>query len=150
MDSDTKPLLYAMINTEFKKGMQTFFSNYVIELLAELYDNTKVSYDFEQRLKADSVDNQEMLKAKAFATKVLLQDKIKKMLCKIIDSLIERQEFCVEKFLKKYTYLHCAKDKAEITYYHDRASVYFLEELRKTKETIKSGEYRTFWRNIGL
>jgi hypothetical protein len=150
MDSDTKPLLNAMINTEFKKGIETFFSNYVIELLAELYDNTKVSYDFEERLKADSLDTKEVLKAKAFATKVLLQDKIKTMLCKTLDLLKERQEFCVEEFLKRNTYLHCAKDRAEITYYHDRASVYFLEELQKAKQTIMSGEYRTFWRNIGL
>ena len=150
MDSDTKPLLDAMINTEFKKGMKTFFSNYVIELLAELYDNTKVSYDFEQRLKADSLDTHEMLKAKAFATKILLQDKTKNMLCKTLDLLKERQEFCVEAFLKKHSYLHCAKDTAEITYYHGRASMYFLEELEKAKKTIMSGEYRRFWRNIGL
>lgn len=156
MDADTKPIMDAMANTEFPKGMKRFFAGYVIELLAELYSDTALEFaPPDSKLLnignySDSTDKREMMKAQVFARKVLGHEKIKNILCQTLDMLKRRQDEIAKLFLEKTSILSCSRDSAEITFFHDKACICFLAELEKAKQLIRAGNYRKFWDTLGM
>jgi len=155
MDADTRPIMDALANTEFPKGMKRFFASYVIELLAELYSDTSLEFAPTDNLLSatqlsDSTDKREIMKAKVFATKVLGHEKIKNVLCQTLDMLKRRQDEIAKLFLEKTSMLQCSRDSAEITFFHDKACMCFLAELEQAKQHIRAGNYRKFWNTLGM
>ena len=157
MDADTKPIMDAMTNAEFPKGMKRFFAGYIIELLDELYSDTSLEFMPKSTAtvphsscKSDTVDHRELMKAQVFARKVLGHEKIKNILCQTLDMLKRRQDEIAKLFLQKHSMLDCSKDSAEITFFHDKACICFMAELEHAKQLIRSGNYRKFWDTLGV
>ena len=156
MDADRKPIMDAMTNAEFPKGMKRFFAGYVIELLAELYSDTSLEFmpksikSTATVSKGDTVDHRELMKAQVFARKVLGHEKIKNILCQTLDMLKRRQDEIAKLFLQRHSMLDCSKDSAEITFFHDKACICFMAELEHAKQLIRAGNYRRFWDTLGV
>ena len=150
MDKDIKSIYDAMLTTKLPKAMKRFFAHYVIELLEELYSDTTITIDANMVIQKDTLDVQEKLKAEAFAKRVLVHEKIKNMLCKVLDTFKQRRDYVVELFLKQYNFSFNKQPSDETTYFHDRAGMYFDAELNRCKACIRAGEYRVFWDTLGI
>ena len=142
VDKELKPIVDAMVNTELSSATKRFFAFYVATIMSDLYDKGVSELGGILEVSSEKVRAAEERRLFVFASKVLPDDRIKKMFCKTLDTLTQRQDDIVAGLLNKYSLLHNNKD---VSYYHDSVSVFFRKELKLAKELISGGRYRNFY-----
>jgi hypothetical protein len=134
MDKEMRPITDAMIATELKPAMRRFVSGYVLRLIGELYNSTYTNIN--------ELTSDENARLRAFQLIVLKSDKIKSTLIKVLEEISKRKDELVALLLEKYGMLH---GNPNVTYYHDKLSVYFDQEIEKAKSLITKELYFDFY-----
>ncbi len=148
IDKEIKPIIDAMITTELSGATKRFFAFYVLGLMSELYDNGTKELDTEYLgLSGFNHKDTEQRKLITFASKVLPSYQVKKLFCKTLDMLKKKKDDIVADLLNRYSLLHNNKD---VTYYHDKVSMYFDREINLAKDLISAGRYKKFYDTVDI